>query len=810
MLMVEFVTSPMKKSLLIIVSLLQLWAMTSARSEPYVVQGLKLGERIPLGTPSYRSYICKPSEYLEGFTWCERTQPRRTSAGGGSLSSTIMHAQDGTAVYLMAKVEPMSIDRSAVQNEIENLSKEFKERPTKVEWVPPRPGVPPSVIAYWGRIELRKLKPYEVETVADGDNSSMGVLVDSLGDLVRSAKAGLSVYRIAGGAGYLYSASIDVSGRGHLLYMAIDISQPAIRKFEPALHEVLQKDQLLASNDYALWREVALLTRNLSLNTSPTIANEALDKVFDKYPSKKLRSHVWSLLPLGSISNLAERAYWSISVYGPKTEHPEIRESIQKFLTDHPSEPFSEFLYYTIGEFDKALQVNPNSLIRGVLHYGSGHKILASLLEDTTKVVKIDKKQDFHEPVNDTLVTLNANPKLYDNKLLGSVVPNFAARAAAAQPWFELVLRDESSPHRDDAAYMLGWLAFHQGKFKEALRYLSQAMALGNVMDGGADYQRPAAMRQTVRIMARIPAREQISIVESDPTFAQQPALWYMAARSAYRDFNYALAIETAKRGLNTLKVPLDRLPATTDPQKINEAIKKIEPKLDDDLNLNEMPYLVEASREILKYETYLKSAATDRPDKVARQARAIIFKYSMLLDPPAQGAGRRSVPELAHKDLRQAAHLIDMTLESVPKSAPHAPLREWLYYRKVRILVQFAPETVLDAVAAMEQEFPKSQLMDDALAEQIFAQGVMMRDVNAAQRTFQKLLANYPKGNAIDNAYTWMAIIYRCEGRAEDAQKANRDITRLFPLTRHASYARDRASKPRLFDCGLSALSQR
>jgi len=126
-----------------------------------------------------------------------------------------------------------------------------------------------------------------------------------------------------------------------------------------------------------------------------------------------------------------------------------------------------------------------------------------------------------------------------------------------------------------------------------------------------------------------------------------------------------------------------------------------------------------------------------------------------------------------------------------------------------VRILVQFAPKTVADAVAAMERELPKSQLLDDALAEQIYAEGVMLRDANAAQTTFYKLLANFPKVNAIDNAYTWMAIVYRCTGRTDDAAKTNRDIIRLFPMSRHARYARERASKPAASACGLAQESR-
>src|SRR5205085_2469566 len=115
------VISPTRTWLPLFVACFEIAAMNPARSAPYVVEGMTLGERLPLGSASYRSYKCKPSEYFQGYTWCDRTQPRRT--GGGSLASTIMHAEDGTAVYLMAKHAPIAIDRAAVQKEIEDLSK---------------------------------------------------------------------------------------------------------------------------------------------------------------------------------------------------------------------------------------------------------------------------------------------------------------------------------------------------------------------------------------------------------------------------------------------------------------------------------------------------------------------------------------------------------------------------------------------------------------------------------------------------------------------------------------------------------------
>ena len=256
----------------------------------------------------------------------------------------------------------------------------------------------------------------------------------------------------------------------------------------------------------------------------------------------------------------------------------------------------------------------------------------------------------------------------------------------------------------------------------------------------------------------------------------------------------------------------------TTDPQRISDAIEKIIPRSKtydpdnefDYTNALEIPYIIEASRQIMRYQQYLKSAAADRPDNVAKKAKDIIVEYSLLLDrkeePKRKGASSKAP---THKDLRQALYMIDMTLENVPRTEPHLKLREWLHYRKVRVLVQFSPASVSAAVLAMEAEFRKGDLVDDALAEQIFAEGAELKDLSAAERTFRKLVDNFPSGNAVDNGYTWMAIIYRCMGRAEEARKINADIVRLFPTKRHAGLALIRSANPGTEACGLSAFRQ-
>jgi hypothetical protein len=50
-------------------------------------------------------------------------------------------------------------------------------------------------------------------------------LVSFLGDLQRSAKLEVPIYRLIGGPGFLWSANSDREGRGTLRFLAIDASQ---------------------------------------------------------------------------------------------------------------------------------------------------------------------------------------------------------------------------------------------------------------------------------------------------------------------------------------------------------------------------------------------------------------------------------------------------------------------------------------------------------------------------------------------------------------------------------------------------------
>jgi hypothetical protein len=255
--------------------------------------------------------------------------------------------------------------------------------------------------------------------------------------------------------------------------------------------------------------------------------------------------------------------------------------------------------------------------------------------------------------------------------------------------------------------------------------------------------------------------------------------------------------IELAEAGLGSLGVPSEQLPATTDPNRIRAAIERIDPLLID-LDIVELPYLLEASREFLSYEAELARAADAAdPTVLATQARQLISKYSMLISRPEASEPDADV-SARHQDLRQALHLIDITQERTAHNPAYAQLREWLAFRKVRVLTSYDPERVRSAVAQLAAESPASQYLDDALAEQVFVEGMLRRDIEAAWSALDELVRQAPEGsNAIDNGFSWMAISLRCEGLDADAEDINLEILWRFPASRHAQYAWLRAADP-------------
>ena len=71
------------------------------------------------------------------------------------------------------------------------------------------------------------MEPLDIENrkaFAEGRRLTKGYYIDFIGNFDRSAKDGLPIYRISGGAGFVWVASFDQKGRGSLRLAAVDAS----------------------------------------------------------------------------------------------------------------------------------------------------------------------------------------------------------------------------------------------------------------------------------------------------------------------------------------------------------------------------------------------------------------------------------------------------------------------------------------------------------------------------------------------------------------------------------------------------------
>ena len=184
----------------------------------YAVDGRALGARLP-SDRSTRDYKCSASEQFNGFTWCQRA----SREGAVEATTSILHAKDGTIVYVSRHQQPAFRDAAAAERDIEKYTRSFGESP-KIAKMPRRAGTADATLATWGAIELEPLDGDSVKLVAEGKSPKKGFLIDYLGNLARSAQEGLPIYRLLGGPGFAWVASFDARGRGTLRLVAIDAS----------------------------------------------------------------------------------------------------------------------------------------------------------------------------------------------------------------------------------------------------------------------------------------------------------------------------------------------------------------------------------------------------------------------------------------------------------------------------------------------------------------------------------------------------------------------------------------------------------
>jgi hypothetical protein len=195
---------------------------TGRETAGYGVAGMQLGANV-VGSADYRDYTCAPAIQYPGFTGCQRQLAERSRRRRILESTSFLHAPDGSAVYINQNLEPVAMDEADAHDEISRLS-ETLGKATLLP-VPRTRGAPSGLIASWGAVSLQPLDPASKAELAAGSGDNFGFVLDTIGNPRRSAQLGLPIYRIGGGAGYVWSASWNGRGRGTLRMLAIDASR---------------------------------------------------------------------------------------------------------------------------------------------------------------------------------------------------------------------------------------------------------------------------------------------------------------------------------------------------------------------------------------------------------------------------------------------------------------------------------------------------------------------------------------------------------------------------------------------------------
>lgn len=206
--------------------LLGLFASVNVKAQtsttPYTVNGLELGARLAPNSGAYREYRCSPSGQFAGLTWCSRSAAEKGSYGQKNASYSLLRTTDGTIVYANRAADLTSFREDAAKKELQRLAQRYGT--PRIIDMPRKPKSQQGMIASWGDVVLEPLDASSMSQLALGKSPNKGLIIDFLGNFRRSAQLGLPVYRMTGGAGFVWAASFNKKGAGTLRFAAVNPS----------------------------------------------------------------------------------------------------------------------------------------------------------------------------------------------------------------------------------------------------------------------------------------------------------------------------------------------------------------------------------------------------------------------------------------------------------------------------------------------------------------------------------------------------------------------------------------------------------
>ena len=317
-----------------------------------------------LSGSSGESYTCVPTAAFERAASCV---PRGGGPTKDSEANNVVIDKWTSSILYAYEMHMADGPISRVEQDILQQARNSSARIYSVD---------KNIVLIWGDVRLEAVSPnadeYDQYDAHSGKfDRALGLLISTAGDFKATKAAHRPVYRVVGGDGLL----IILHGRGQkqvlMQRMIVAAGMLSERNFRSQARTILDAED--KTGDLSKWYDMAYAVRRLALNTNEMNANRALDDFYRTSINHKYESHIWAFLPLSVIKHLHEGRYMALDIFGEHTEFPEIREGIVAQLRAEPSAPFSEFLLYSIGRFDQALEIGQASPIKTILIYASAH-----------------------------------------------------------------------------------------------------------------------------------------------------------------------------------------------------------------------------------------------------------------------------------------------------------------------------------------------------------------------------------------------------------------------------------------------------
>jgi Caspase domain len=195
----------------------------AAPSNPnFVVNGLALGAQLGPQADAAAGYVCRASDDYPGFAWCQSHHAESRKFGAETTWMSVFRSETNAAVEITQAVDPAFFRQGDAEREIQRLSRDFRQQARVIAADLPSGGH--AVIAAWGAVTFTPLDSATMDALRGGAPVHSGLLVGALGDLRASARLGLPVYGLGGGAGFIWSANYNSSGKGVLRVTAVDPS----------------------------------------------------------------------------------------------------------------------------------------------------------------------------------------------------------------------------------------------------------------------------------------------------------------------------------------------------------------------------------------------------------------------------------------------------------------------------------------------------------------------------------------------------------------------------------------------------------